>query len=92
MMKRYLLGFLVAAPLALATLPAAAAPPAHGLAVGESVLPRDLVQEIKGGRGGGRGHGYGRGGGHRAHGWSRGRKVGWRGRGCPPGLRIQGRC
>ena len=34
----------------------------------------------------------GRAGAHRAYGWSRGRKVGWRGRGCPPGLWKQGRC
>lgn len=38
------------------------------------------------------GHGVGRGHGHRAFGWSQGRKVGWRGRGCPPGLWKQGRC
>ncbi|MGY4447121.1 hypothetical protein ACVWZR_001781 [Bradyrhizobium sp. i1.3.1] len=25
-------------------------------------------------------------------GWHHGRKVGWRGRGCPPGLWKQGRC
>jgi hypothetical protein len=25
-------------------------------------------------------------------GWYHGRKVGWRGRGCPPGLWKQGRC
>jgi hypothetical protein len=52
------------------------------------------VIEIKGGHGHGRGggHGWGRGGGHRAYGWSHGRKVGWRGRGCPPGLWKQGRC
>jgi hypothetical protein len=45
---------------------------------------------VKGGHG--RGHGFGRHGGHRAYGWSRGKKVGWRGRGCPPGLWKQGRC
>ncbi|MCK1735145.1 hypothetical protein IVA79_14470 [Bradyrhizobium sp. 138] len=51
---------------------------------------------------GGHGHGHGRGhhsfamshGHHYASppGWSHGRKVGWRGRGCPPGLWKQGRC
>jgi hypothetical protein len=25
-------------------------------------------------------------------GWSKGRKIGWRGLGCPPGLAKQGRC
>ena len=40
---------------------------------------------------GGHGHGWGRAFG-RPFGWSRGRKVGWRGRGCPPGLWKQGRC
>ena len=34
----------------------------------------------------------GRSGAYRAYGWSHGRKVGWRGRGCPPGLWKQGRC
>jgi hypothetical protein len=46
------------------------------------------VIEVKGGRG----HGWGRGHGHRAYGWSRGRKVGWRGRGCPPGHWKKGWC
>jgi hypothetical protein len=32
------------------------------------------------------GHGWGRGHSHWAFGWSQGRKVGWRGRGCPPGM------
>jgi hypothetical protein len=49
---------------------------------------------------GGRGHGHGMKVGHyKVHklhhtprGWSRGRKVGWRGPGCPPGLWRQGRC
>lgn len=38
------------------------------------------VIEVKGGRG------------FKPRGWSKGRKVGWRGGGCPPGLRKQGRC
>lgn len=55
----------------------------------------------KGGHGHGHGHGYGHGHGHamiygRHHGtppgWYHGRKVGWRGMGCPPGLWKQGRC
>jgi hypothetical protein len=44
---------------------------------------------VKGGHGGGH---WARGGYGRAFGWSRGRKVGWHGRGCPPGLWKQGRC
>ena len=43
----------------------------------------------KGGHGGGRGHGHG---GGFPPGWSRGRKVGWRGRSCPPGLAKKGWC
>ena len=34
----------------------------------------------------------GRAGAYQAYGWSQGRKMGWRGRGCPPGLWKQGRC
>jgi hypothetical protein len=78
------------------TLPLAFTPEASAL---PGVSPDPLMQdariigeliEVKGGRGGG--HGWGRGHGGRAWGWSRGRKVGWRGRGCPPGLWRQGRC
>lgn len=50
------------------------------------------VIEVKGGHGRGHGHGWGRGHGHRAHGWSRGRKVGWRGHHCPPGHWKKGWC
>jgi hypothetical protein len=52
----------------------------------------------RGGHGHGHGHGDGHHGGYHAHrhaappGWHHGRKVGWRGRGCPPGLWKQGRC
>ncbi|RXH29077.1 hypothetical protein XH84_23780 [Bradyrhizobium nanningense] len=50
----------------------------------------------KGGHGGGHGFGYGHSMGYHhlgtPPGWSRGRKVGWRGHGCPPGLWKQGRC
>ncbi|WP_084807876.1 hypothetical protein [Bradyrhizobium sp. NAS80.1] len=44
------------------------------------------------------GHGHGHHGGYHGHrhgvpsGWYHGRKVGWRGGGCPPGLWKQGRC
>lgn len=88
-MRKLLLGLLIALPAALAT-PASALPgatPHEGLM--QSDTRSDLI-EIRGGHGGG--HGWGRGHGHRAFGWSRGRKVGWRGHGCPPGLWRQGRC
>ena len=79
-MRKLILGMLMVAPLAFAT--SAQALPAGG---GTSHLPllRDAlvtsqdVIAVKGGKG---------------KGWSKGRKVGWRGGGCPPGLRKQGRC
>jgi hypothetical protein len=46
----------------------------------------DLI-EVKGGHGWGHEHG-----GYRPFGWSRGRKVGWRGHGCPPGHWKKGWC
>jgi hypothetical protein len=62
---------------------------AAGLAV-----PNAVSAKGGGGHGGARGHGafamghsYGS-----PPGWHHGRKVGWRGRGCPPGLWKQGRC
>jgi len=54
------------------------------------------VALAKGGHG--HGHGHGHHGGYHGHrhgtppGWHHGRKVGWRGHGCPPGLWKQGRC
>lgn len=91
MMKKLLLGLLFTLPIVLAT-PASALPGASpDPATRSSPISPDLI-EVKGGHGGGHGHGWGRGGGHKAFGWSRGRKVGWRGRGCPPGLWRQGRC
>ncbi|MGJ5035410.1 MULTISPECIES: hypothetical protein [unclassified Bradyrhizobium] len=71
------------------------------LIVPASALPRAPLQvdrgasdliEVRGGHGHGHGHGWGRGGGHRAFGWSRGRKVGWRGHHCPPGHWKKGWC
>ena len=56
--------------------------PAQPWSAGRHATTQDLV-EVK------HGHGHGHG---RAWGWSRGKKVGWRGRGCPPGLWKQGRC
>ena len=44
----------------------------------------------KGGKGHGRGHAISLQGS--PPGWSKGRKIGWRGLGCPPGLAKQGRC
>ena len=93
LMKKLLPGLLLTLPIALAT-PASALPGgSHNPTMQDSLLSSDLI-EVKGGhgRGHGGGHGLGRGGGHKAYGWSRGRKVGWRGRGCPPGLWRQGRC
>ena len=87
-MSKLLLGLLVALPVTLAT-PASALPGASPDTLLQTDTRSDLI-EVKGGRG--RGHGWGRGHGHRAFGWSRGRKVGWRGHGCPPGLWKQGRC
>jgi hypothetical protein len=88
-MRKLLTGLALALPFALAA-PASAMPgTAHGKYLSQVVINSDLI-EVKGGRG--RGHAFGRHGGHRAFGWSRGRKVGWRGHGCPPGLWRQGRC
>lgn len=61
-----------------------------GSVIQESLGSPSLI-EVKGGRGHGRGHGWGRGHG-RHFGWSRGRKVGWRGYHCPPGQARKGRC
>jgi hypothetical protein len=93
-MRKLLIGAAIALPLSFAIVPASALPGAkHGVTMGEA-LSSDLV-EVKGGRGGGRG--FGRGWGRsRAFtsppGWSRGRKVGWRGMGCPPGHWKKGWC
>ena len=61
--------------------------PAKPLLTDRNAGAQDVI-EVKGGHG----HGWGRGHSHRAFGWSRGRKVGWRGHHCPPGLWKQGRC
>ncbi|WFU74021.1 hypothetical protein [Bradyrhizobium sp. CB2312] len=59
-------------------------------------LTMPSVALAKGGHG--HGHGHGHHGGYHVHrygtppGWHHGRKVGWRGHGCPPGLWKQGRC
>ena len=80
-----LIGF-VAGAFALA--PAMSASAAMPIAVPDaSGMSQDTVVQVKGGRGGGRGS-MGRGGRGKSYGFSRGRGRG----GCPPGLRMQGRC
>lgn len=85
-MKRLLfIGFAVCA-FALAPAVSASAMPV--VPPGVIAVSDDAVVHVKGGHGHGRGHGWGRGHGGRHLGWSRGRGRG----GCPPGLRMQGRC
>ena len=87
-MRKLLLGMALMLPIALISQ-ASAMPAANPLLSGVAVSA-DLI-EVKGGHG--HGHGWGRGhGGYRPFGWSRGRKVGWRGRGCPPGHWKKGWC
>jgi hypothetical protein len=88
-----LAGFAACALTAMPTLSVSAMP----IAAADKMVAETYSSVIlaKGGHGhGGHGHGggWGRGGGGRAFGWSRGRKLGWHGRGCPPGLWKQGRC
>lgn len=82
-MRKLAFGILFAA---LAT--PALALPARPMAVDQRLGVQEAI-EVKGGhgRGWGRGHGHGR-----AFGWSRGKKVGWRGYGCPPGHWKKGWC
>jgi hypothetical protein len=82
-MRKLLFGIALTLPIAFVP-PAAAMPRGYPLIHG-SLVEADLI-EVKGGHGWGRGHGY------RPFGWSRGRKVGWRGRGCPPGHWKKGWC
>ena len=92
-MRKFLIGAAIALPLSFIIVPASALPGAkHDTAVNQA-LTTDLV-EVKGGRGHGmkHGHGWGRSHAFAPRGWGHGRKVGWRGRGCPPGLWKQGRC
>jgi hypothetical protein len=84
--RKLFIGAAVALPLALVIVPASALP---GAGIGHS--PSSDLIEVRGG-GHGHGHGVGPARASRPPGWSRGRKVGWRGRGCPPGLWKQGRC
>ncbi|WP_156439657.1 hypothetical protein [Bradyrhizobium valentinum] len=75
-------------PIAFVSPAATAMPVGHAM-IHASLVKADLI-EVKGGHG--RGHGWGRGHGYRPFGWSRGRKVGWRGGGCPPGHWKKGWC
>ena len=86
-MRKLLFAITATMPIAF-TSPAALALPA-GHVNGHALVRADLI-EVKGGRG--HGHGWGRGHGFHLYGWSRGRKVGWRGRGCPPGHWKKGWC
>jgi hypothetical protein len=89
-MKRLLLIAFAACAFALApTLSASAMPGATPKALTDT---DSSIVLVKGGHGHGGGHGWGRGHSHRAFGWSQGRKVGWRGRGCPPGQWKKYRC
>jgi hypothetical protein len=99
-MRKLAIAFALTLPLAFSTaasaLPGAAPSQAHeAFAVNQDIIV------VKGGRGHGGGHGWNRGhrGKHWGHvrsrntyGWHQGRKVGWRGHHCPPGLWKQGRC
>jgi hypothetical protein len=86
-MRKLLFGIVLTVPIALAA-PAGALP--AGQAMNHAALVKADLIEVKGGRG--HGHGWGRGHGYRPFGWSRGRKVGWGGRGCPPGHWKKGWC
>jgi hypothetical protein len=87
-MRKLLFGIALTMPIAFMSPAATALPGGHAMIDG-SLVKADLI-EVKGGHG--RGHGWGRGHGYRPFGWSRGRKVGWRGRGCPPGHWKKGWC
>ncbi len=60
------------------------------IAAASLVMPNSVLAK------GGHGHGYGHAMAHGHYGtppgWYHGRKVGWGGTGCPPGLWKQGRC
>lgn len=88
-MKKTLFSLVVALPVAFAASQARAIPLQSTGPLISHAVSSDIVV-VKGGRG--KGHGWGKHHGFKRHGWSRGRKVGWRGRGCPPGLWKQGRC
>ena len=90
--------------VAVLTLPIGLISAATAMPLGHPVqqAPNADVIQVRGGhghggghgwgRGRGHGHGWGRGHGYRPYGWSRGRKVGWHHRGCPPGHWKKGWC
>ncbi|CCD94172.1 exported hypothetical protein [Bradyrhizobium sp. ORS 375] len=80
--------FILATSLSTALIMPAGAMPLAPIPLDHSAS--DIIA-VRGGHGHGHGHGWGRGG-HRAFGWSRGRKVGWRGHHCPPGHWKKGWC
>lgn len=87
-MRKFLIGVAIALPLSFIIAPVSALPgTTHGAVLGE--LSSDIVQVKRGGHGG---RGWGRSHAFKPHGWSRGRKVGWRGMGCPPGHWKKGWC
>ena len=87
-MRKLLLGMVLTLPIALVSQ--ASAIPVANPFLRDAAVNIDLI-EVKGGHG--HGHGWGRGhGGYRPFGLSRGRKVGWRGHGCPPGHWKKGWC
>lgn len=88
-MHKLIFGVLLALPLMFATS-AQALPGSTGHAslLRDAPIASHDVIEVKGGKG----WKIGRGHMGRPFGWSRGRKVGWRGHHCPPGLWTQGRC
>jgi hypothetical protein len=88
MKRSMLIGFAACAFVAMPALSVSAMPiaPAHSVIDGTD----SSAILVKGGHG--HGGGWARGRSSRAFGWSRGAKVGWHGRGCPPGLWKQRRC
>ena len=88
-MRKLLFEIALTMPIAFVSPPATALPGGHAMIHGSLVKVEYLI-EVKDGHG--RGHGWGRGHGYRPFGWSSGRKVGWRGRGCPPGHWKKGWC
>ena len=81
-MRKLLLGTTLT--LAIAFVSPASAMPAGYPLLRDAAVSIDLIEV--GGQGWGHVHGY------RPFGWSRARKVGWRGYGCPPGHWKKGWC
>ncbi|MGJ5067358.1 hypothetical protein [Bradyrhizobium oligotrophicum] len=85
--------FILAASISTALITPVVAMPLAPIQIDHADRGASDVIAVRGGHGhGGHGHSWGRGGGHRAFGWSRGRKVGWRGHHCPPGHWKKGWC